>query len=74
MNYGATKFKLIILFLFLIPSVTYTQHLFLEKKEFRGARRYVPDSSDVVTLEIPSGFEVEFDDDIRWVVLQTLPV
>ncbi len=47
---------------------------FLEKKEFRGARRYVPDSSDVVTLEIPSGFEVEFDDDIRWVVLQTLPV
>ncbi len=35
MNYGATKFKVMILFLFLIPSVTYTQHLFLEKKELR---------------------------------------
>lgn len=35
MNNCFAKFKLIILFLFLIPSVTYTQHLFLEKKEFR---------------------------------------
>ncbi len=35
MNYGAQKIKLKFLLIFLLPSVSYAQHLFLEKKEFR---------------------------------------
>ena len=35
MNYGAQKIKLKFLLIFLLPSVSYAQHLFLEKKDFR---------------------------------------
>lgn len=39
---------------------------------FRGARRYIPQGMEVLTLEVPAGREVEIADDIRWIVLQSL--
>ena len=46
---------------------------FIGKEKFRGARRYVPNSIEVTTLMIPSSIDVEFSDDLRWIVLQSLP-
>ena len=40
---------------------------------FRGARRIVLEPEFVLTLETPRGREVETADDIRWIILQTLP-
>ena len=40
MNYGAPKFKLIFLLIFLLPSVSYAQHQFLENKEIRVATEF----------------------------------
>lgn len=40
MNYGAPKFKLIFLFIFLLPSFSYAQHQFLENKEIRVATEF----------------------------------
>jgi hypothetical protein len=43
------------------------------ENKFRGARRYIPDGVEVLTLETPAGREVEIADDIRWIILQSLP-
>lgn len=39
---------------------------------FRGARRYLPQGKEVLTLETPIVREVETSDDIRWIILQNL--
>lgn len=41
-------------------------------KGFRGARRYIPQGAEVLTLEVPPEREVEIADDLRWIVLQSL--
>ena len=46
---------------------------FVGKTKFRGARRYIPKGVEVLTLETPTDREVEIADDIRWIVLQSLP-
>lgn len=46
---------------------------FIGKTKFRGARRYVPKDQIVLTLETPPDREVEIADDLRWIVLQSLP-
>ena len=46
---------------------------FIGKTKFRGARRYIPTGIEVLTLEIPPNREVEIADDIRWIILQSLP-
>ncbi|MCC7160448.1 C40 family peptidase [Candidatus Nomurabacteria bacterium] len=48
-------------------------HKFMGKDKFRGARRYIPKNAEVLTLETPADREVEIADDIRWIVLQSLP-
>lgn len=45
---------------------------FIANGKFRGARRYVPKDQDIHTFVTPASREVEFSDDIRWIVLQTL--
>lgn len=40
---------------------------------FRGIRRVIPENRRVLTLTCPSHWEVETSDDIRWIVLQSLP-
>jgi hypothetical protein len=46
---------------------------FVGKTKFRGVRRYVPKDQIVLTLETPPDREVEIADDLRWIVLQSLP-
>ena len=46
---------------------------FIGKTKFRGIRRYVPKNQIVLTLETPPDREVEIVDDLRWIVLQSLP-
>lgn len=46
---------------------------FVGKTKFRGARRYIPKGVEVLTLETPLNREVEIADDIRWIILQSLP-
>jgi len=46
---------------------------FIGKSKFRGARRYIPQDQTVFTLEAPLNREVEITDDLRWIVLQSLP-
>ena len=46
---------------------------FVEKTKFRGARRYIPKDIEVLTFETPVDRAVEIADDIRWIVLQSLP-
>lgn len=46
---------------------------FVGKAKFRGARRYIPDGAEVLTLETPTNREVEIADDIKWIILQSLP-
>jgi len=46
---------------------------FVGKTKFRGARRYIPKGVEVFTLKTPVDREVEIADDIRWIVLQSLP-
>lgn len=40
---------------------------------FRGIRRIIPSGSRVVTLSCPMSWEVETSDDVRWIILQSLP-
>lgn len=47
---------------------------FLPEKVFRGARRFLPKNETIITLQIPPHKEVEFADDIKWIVLESLPV
>lgn len=46
---------------------------FVGKTKFRGARRYIPKGTEVLTFETPVDREVEIADDIKWIVLQSLP-
>ncbi|OGL72858.1 hypothetical protein A3F28_02835 [Candidatus Uhrbacteria bacterium RIFCSPHIGHO2_12_FULL_57_11] len=46
---------------------------FVGKNGFRGARRYIPKGVETLTLETPSSREVEIADDLRWIILQSLP-
>ncbi|OGZ43037.1 MAG: hypothetical protein A2719_01585 [Candidatus Ryanbacteria bacterium RIFCSPHIGHO2_01_FULL_45_22] len=46
---------------------------FVGKTKFRGARRYLPKGIEVLTFKTPTEREVEIADDIRWIVLQSLP-
>lgn len=46
---------------------------FVGKTKFRGARRFIPKGTEILTLETPLNREVETADDIRWIVLQSLP-
>lgn len=46
---------------------------FVGKTKFRGARRYIPKGVDVLTFETPVDRELEIADDIKWIVLQSLP-
>lgn len=45
---------------------------FISGTKFRGARRYIPTTEHVTTLRIPDNRDVEYSDDIRWIILQTL--
>ncbi len=47
---------------------------FVGKTKFRGIRRYVPKDQIVLTLETPANREVETADDLRWIILQSLPM
>lgn len=46
---------------------------FLRKYSFRVVRRIFHSNQTVITLSTPIEREVEFSDDIRWLILQTLP-
>jgi len=46
---------------------------FVGKTKFRGARRYIPKNVKVLTFETPLNRDVEIADDMRWIVLQSLP-
>lgn len=46
---------------------------FVEQTKFRGARRYLPKDAETLTFETPANREVETADDIRWIILQSLP-
>ncbi len=46
---------------------------FTNVENFRGVRRYIPNNSRMITLETPAYREVETVDDIRWIILQSLP-
>lgn len=46
---------------------------FVGKNKFRGARRYLPRNADVLTFIIPAERGVEIADDLRWIVLRSLP-
>ncbi|MFZ2447331.1 MAG: NlpC/P60 family protein [Syntrophobacteraceae bacterium] len=37
--------------------------------KFRGARRYIPPGSRLLTFEIPPGVDIETSDDIRWTLV-----
>ncbi len=40
---------------------------------FRGARRLIPQGRTVQTLQVPPTREVDTSDDLRWIILQSLP-
>ena len=46
---------------------------FIGNGKFRGARRYVPQGREVLTLKTPIGRDIETANDIKWIVLQSLP-
>lgn len=46
---------------------------FTERNKLRGARRYIPTGTEVLTLEVPTEIEVEVADDLKWIILQSLP-
>ncbi|OHA32242.1 MAG: hypothetical protein A3B09_02455 [Candidatus Taylorbacteria bacterium RIFCSPLOWO2_01_FULL_43_83] len=46
---------------------------FIGKTKFRGARRYIPKDQEVLTFQTPPDKEVEISDDLRWIILQSLP-
>jgi hypothetical protein len=42
------------------------------EKGFRGAKRIIPKETNVLTLAVPDNREVEWSDDIRWIILQNI--
>ena len=46
-------------------------HVFSEEKDFRGARRIIPENRSVFTFVLPPGREVETSDDIKWIILKS---
>jgi hypothetical protein len=49
-----------------------TLEMFAPTNLFRGVRRYIPQSARTATLGIPSRYDVETEDDVRWMILQSL--
>lgn len=45
---------------------------FTNSRNYRGTKRYVEKDAEVITLQTPPHRTVEFDDDIRWIILQAL--
>ena len=45
---------------------------FIDNTEARGVRRYLPLNKEIITLEVPPHREIEFEDDIRWIILQSI--
>lgn len=45
---------------------------FVNENKFRGARRYIPINHEITIFETPMVREVEIEDDIRWIVMQSL--
>lgn len=45
---------------------------FIKMYGFRGARRYIPKGVEVLTFKIPPNRDVETDDDLRWIILQSV--
>jgi cell wall-associated NlpC family hydrolase len=50
-----------------------TQAFIGRPEHFRGARRIIPRTARIVTLQAPQERELEISDDIRWIVLRRLP-
>ncbi|MBI4142743.1 C40 family peptidase [Candidatus Uhrbacteria bacterium] len=46
---------------------------FTARDRFHGARRLAPTEWDVITLQAPSHRDVEYADDLRWMLYQQLP-
>jgi hypothetical protein len=46
---------------------------FISRLKFRGIRRYIPNGTEIITLEVPTRVDVETSDDFRWIVLQSIP-
>jgi cell wall-associated NlpC family hydrolase len=46
---------------------------YVEETRFRGIRRYLLTDTETLTLQVPEGLEIETVDDIRWIILQSLP-
>lgn len=46
---------------------------FTEPSKLRSVRRYIPLGVEVLTFETPPEREVETSDDMKWIVLQSLP-
>ncbi len=44
---------------------------FLARGKFRGARRCIPKGHEVITLQTPPALEIETEDDIRWIILES---
>ncbi|MFA6524435.1 MAG: NlpC/P60 family protein [Candidatus Paceibacterota bacterium] len=45
---------------------------FINEINFRGIRRYVPKSVEVLTFKIPINIDIETSDDLKWIILQNL--
>ena len=46
---------------------------FIGKNKFRGVRRYFPKDRGVLAFETPAGREIESADDIKWIILRSVP-
>ncbi len=46
--------------------------IFTEKRDLRGFKRYMPDNETTYTVIVPESFEVEWSDDLRWIVLRNV--
>jgi len=45
---------------------------FIGEKELRGRKRIIPDNSHIFTFITPDEQEIEWSDDIRWIILESL--
>ena len=46
---------------------------FVDGGKFRGIRRFMPENERLYTLITPPHREIEWSDDLRWIILQNLP-
>jgi hypothetical protein len=47
-------------------------NLFTEADDFRGARRMVNDLKSITTIKVPTDYEIESSDDIKWLLIRHL--